>query len=53
MKEVIQMTSLSRSSVYALKNINEFPQSINLGIRSVAWVRVDILNWIKEKTMGK
>ena len=50
MREVIQMTSLSRSSIYSLKNKNEFPKPIQLGIRSVAWVRADILNWIIRKT---
>ena len=50
MREVIQMTSLSRSSIYSLQNKNKFPQSIQLGIRAVAWVRADILNWIEEKS---
>jgi predicted DNA-binding transcriptional regulator AlpA len=49
-KEVIKMTSLSRSSIYSLQNKNKFPQPIQLGIRAVAWVRADILNWIKEKS---
>ncbi len=49
-KEVIKMTSLSRSSIYSLQNKNKFPQPIQLGIRAVAWVRADILNWIEEKS---
>lgn len=50
MKEVISMTTLSRSTIYSLKNKKAFPQPITLGIRSVAWVRSDILNWIEEKS---
>ncbi len=41
-KEVMKMTGLSRSTIYLQKSRNEFPKSIHLGARSVAWVRRDI-----------
>lgn len=49
MKEVVQMTGLSRSTLYRLQQLDEFPRSIKLGCRSVAWMRGDIDDWIKEK----
>jgi len=48
-KEVIQMTSLSRSSIYTLKNTGEFPKPIKLSSHSIAWVRSDIDKWILHK----
>ncbi|GLX77719.1 hypothetical protein tinsulaeT_10590 [Thalassotalea insulae] len=49
MKEVVQMTGLSRSSLYRLQQMEEFPKAVKLGCRSVAWVRSDINDWIREK----
>jgi len=48
-KEVMSMTGLSRSSIYAYKNKGEFPNSIQLSYRSVAWVRVDVEQWTLDK----
>ena len=44
MKEVVQMTGLSRSTLYRLQQMEEFPKAVKLGGRSVAWVRRDIEN---------
>lgn len=49
MKEVVQMTGLSRSTLYRLQQMEEFPKAVKLGCRSVAWVRGDISDWIREK----
>jgi predicted DNA-binding transcriptional regulator AlpA len=48
-KEVINMTGLSKSSIYTYKNKGEFPNPIQLSSRSVAWVRVDVEQWILDK----
>jgi len=48
-KEVMSMTGLSRSSIYTYKNKGEFPNPIQLSSRSVAWVRVDVEQWILDK----
>ena len=48
-KEVMSMTGLSRSSIYTYKNKGEFPSPIQLSSRSVAWVRVDVEQWILDK----
>lgn len=48
-KEVMSMTGLSRSSIYTYKSKDEFPNPIQLTARSVAWVRVDVEQWILDK----
>jgi len=48
-KEVMSMTGLSKSSIYTYKNKGEFPIPIQLSSRSVAWVRVDVEQWILDK----
>ena len=48
-KEVMQMTSLSRSSIYNQRNSGDFPSQIQLSARSVAWVRSDVETWISDK----
>jgi len=49
MKEVMQMTGLSKSSIYVQRNSGDFPSQIQLGARSVAWVRSDVEAWISDK----
>ena len=47
--EVIQITSLSKTSIYRLISEGTFPKQIQIGKRSVVWVRSDINNWINQK----
>ncbi len=44
--KVEELTSLSRSRIYALMADNDFPKPVRLGRMSVAWVLSDILEWI-------
>ncbi|TWX65946.1 AlpA family phage regulatory protein [Colwellia demingiae] len=46
---VIELTGLSRSSIYLRMKNNVFPQSISLGDRAIAWLESDIEQWIEEK----
>lgn len=48
-KEVMQMTSLSRSSIYVKRNSGDFPSPIQLSSRTVAWVRSDVERWIADR----
>jgi prophage regulatory protein len=48
-KEVMQMTSLSKSSIYVQRNNGDFPRPIQLSSRSVAWVRSDVEAWVLDK----
>ncbi|MCK8126146.1 AlpA family phage regulatory protein [Pseudoalteromonas sp. 2CM39R] len=52
-EEVINMVGLSRSTIYTLMKNSEFPLSIKLSERSVAWRRGDIQNWINDKIAPK
>ncbi|MBL4682452.1 MAG: AlpA family transcriptional regulator [Pseudomonadales bacterium] len=46
---VIELTGLSRSSIYLRMKNDGFPQSISLGDRAVAWLESDIEEWLEEK----
>ena len=54
-KEVEQMVSLSRASIYRLANTGDFPHPIRVGPRAVRWSLRDIEQWISERpfTTGK
>ena len=49
MKEVRHLTGLSRPSVYRLMKDGTFPNSIDLGERSVAWVDDEVHEWVDQK----
>jgi len=46
---VIELTGLSRSSIYLRMSKEEFPQSISLGGRAIAWLEEDINQWLEDK----
>ena len=48
-KEVIRLTGISKSSVYALSNAGKFPAPIKLSEKSSAWVESEVLDWIQSK----
>ena len=50
-KEVIKITSLSKSYIYEIRNRGLFPASIQLvpGGTSVAWVEAEVLSWIESR----
>lgn len=45
-KEVERLTALSRSRIYDLMKQGTFPKPVALGAMSVAWVEVEIHEWI-------
>lgn len=47
--QVRERTGLSRSTVYRLQENGEFPRSVALGPRSVAWVAREIDQWIEDR----
>ena len=49
MKEVMHLTGLSRPSVYRLMKDGTFPNSIDVGERSVAWVDDEVHEWVDQK----
>ena len=46
---VMARTGLPRSTIYHKMSLDEFPQSINLGLRSVGWVAEEVLEWINDR----
>lgn len=46
-KEVEEMTSLSRSRIYALMEAGDFPEAIKISSSSVAWIEHEVQEWIK------
>lgn len=48
LKEVMQKTALSRSAIYRKMNEDQFPQSISLGDRAVAWVESEVDEWMED-----
>jgi prophage regulatory protein len=47
--EVEKLTALSRSRIYALMAEGKFPRSISLGAMSVAWLEIEIHEWIADR----
>jgi len=45
---VLQMTSLSRATIYRLIADGKFPKQIKLSTRACAWVEKDVKNWIDD-----
>lgn len=48
-EDVMDITKLGRSTIYAWINKKEFPSQIKLGRRASGWVEDDVLKWIQDK----
>lgn len=48
-REVLARTALANSTLYRLMAAGEFPQSIQIGPRAVAWVEEEVDAWIEER----
>ena len=47
--DVMARTGLSRSTIYSWRDTGDFPMSINIGPRAVAWTKQSIDDWIDDK----
>ncbi len=47
--EVMKLTGLSKSTIYAMIDAGEFPMQISLGGRAVGWLREEIWEWINKR----
>lgn len=47
LKEVIEKTALSRSAIYRKMDEGDFPVSVSLGDRAVAWLEEEIHSWME------
>jgi len=48
-----ELIPLSRSHIYTLMARGEFPQSINLGPRSAAWLESEVNDWVQERLIRR
>ena len=46
LQDVMEVTALSRSSIYAFIKTKNFPKPISLGLRAVGWLESDVQAWI-------
>ncbi len=49
LKQVIEITGLSKSTIYRWIKANQFPKPINLSHVSVGWLCSDIQEWVQSK----
>lgn len=49
LKEVLHLTSLSRSSIYSRMDAGTFPQAVSLGGRAIGWDEKSVQTWISSK----
>lgn len=45
-KQVIEMTTLGRSTIYKYIKEGTFPKQIKMGARASGWLQADVENWI-------
>ncbi|MAY57690.1 MULTISPECIES: AlpA family transcriptional regulator [Pseudoalteromonas] len=53
LKEVIEKTSLGRSTIYEFMTKGTFPKQVSLGAKSVAWLESEVDDWIEDKVRGR
>lgn len=49
LKEVMSITGLSRSSIYRYIDEGRFPESVAVGVRSVAWIDTEVSRWVASR----
>ncbi len=47
--EVVQLTGVSRSTIYRWMANGEFPKQVSLGGNTVAWLESDVEDWIHRR----
>ncbi|WP_336290242.1 AlpA family transcriptional regulator [Aeromonas dhakensis] len=53
LKEVTEMTTLSKATIYRLMSKGEFPSVVRLGPRAVAWMQSEVMKWIDSKASAR
>jgi prophage regulatory protein len=52
-RQVMQVTGLSRMTLYRLELAGKFPKRRQLSENSVAWLEADILEWIDSRPVAR
>lgn len=53
LKQVMDITGLSRSYVYELAKQGKFPKSVKLSEKSVAWVEKEVKEWVEQRIVER
>ncbi len=48
LRDVLELTGLSRSEIYVRMGNGEFPVTVQLGLRAVGWRARDVYGWLDE-----
>lgn len=48
-QQVMELTGLSRTTIYEMKTKGTFPKQVQLGSRTVGWHRRDIREWLQTR----
>ncbi|CAK2300417.1 AlpA family transcriptional regulator [Vibrio crassostreae] len=51
LKDVMEKTGLSRSAIYSQIKEGEFPTSVPIGSRTVAWIDSDVEKWLEWRVL--
>lgn len=51
--DVVELTGMSRSMIYKLQSLNDFPSSMQLSERAVGWRQGDVVEWLESKRRGQ
>lgn len=49
MKQVIEISGVSRSTIHRLQKKNEFVRKVNLGLRAVGYFEDELCKWLEER----
>jgi prophage regulatory protein len=52
-RQVMQLTGLSRMTIYRLELAGDFPKSRQLSKNSVAWLDTDIQQWAESRPVSR
>lgn len=50
---VMEMTGMSRSTIYLYIEKGSFPKPIKLGSRAVGWIQAEILDWLQARQTSR
>lgn len=49
--DVRRITGLSRSSIYEMQALRQFPHSIKLSSRAVGWLHSEVRDWLQARAL--
>lgn len=51
--EVIRLVGYKTTKIYEMAKKGEFPKQVNLGGRSVAWIKSEVLQWNQKQAAAR